>query len=116
MSELSFDAGPNAHFLAGGPYLRKTVRGRFGNALSVSALTHTLAFLSLLILASRLSQPHDSVANPPSGMPRLAWIAPGDGGGGSGDKARELSRQLERPGRDPVALPARSRSDSRTLE
>ena len=112
MTEI--DAGPNAHFLAAEPYFRKTSRGRFGNALSVSALTHAVAVLSVLFVASRLSGPHDTVAKLLPDIPRLAWI--GDGGGGSGDPARDSGRQLERPGSDPVAIPVKSRSDSRTLE
>ena len=112
MTEI--DAGPNANFLATGPYFRQTSRGRFGNALSVSALTHAVAVLSVLFVASRLSEPHDTVAKLLPQIPRLAWI--GDGGGGSGDRDTESARPLERPGRDPIAIPVTSRSDSRIFE
>ena len=106
--------GPNARLLAAPAHSHEIAGGRFGNALSVSALTHAVAVLSVLFVASRLSGPHDTVAKLLPEIPRLAWIA--DGGGGSGDPARDSARQLERPGSDPASIPVKSRSDSRTLE
>jgi periplasmic protein TonB len=114
MPEISFDGGPNAHFLAAGPHLRRSNRGRFGNALSVSALTHALAALSVLFVASRLSQPHDSVAKLLQDIPHIAWIAPG--GGGSGKESPAPSRQLQRPGSDSVAIPVKARSEEQLIE
>src|SRR5882672_7235713 len=116
MPENGSYAGPNARLLAAGAQSHEIDRGRFGNALSVSALTHAVAVLSVLFVASRLSGPDDTVATLLPEIPRLAWIAPGDGGGGSGNRATASTRQLERPGSDPVAMPVKSRSDSRTLE
>jgi protein TonB len=116
MPEDGSYAGPNARLLAAGAQSHEIARGRFGNALSVSALTHAVAVLSVLFVASRLSGPDDTVATLLPEMPRLAWIAPGDGGGRSGDRSKESARQLERPGNDSVAIPVKSRSDSPTLE
>jgi len=114
MVQHDFYAGPNATLFTAGHHPPKT-HGRFGNALSVSALAHAVGGVCLLLIAGRLSAPHDTVANLLKEVPRLAWI--GDSGsGGSGKKDPNPSQQLARPGRDAVTIPTNARANSRTRE
>lgn len=108
-------AGPNARFLAAGPHAHETNGARFGNALSVSVLTHALGGLCILLVAGRLSTSHDAVANLLQDVPHLAWIAPDLGGGRSGGTPAP-ARQLQRPGQDSVAIPSKARSDATTID
>lgn len=113
MVQHDFLGGPNARLLAAGHSPRP--HGRFGNALSVSALAHAIGGLCLLIVAGHLSPSHETVAKLLQDVPRLAWI--GDAGsGGRGANDLHPSQQLARPGHDAVTIPTNARADSRTLE
>jgi TonB family protein len=113
MVQHDFFVGPNARLLAAGQHSRQP-RGRFGNALSVSALAHAIGGLCLLIVAGQLSS-HDTVAKLLQDAPRLAWIAD-SASGGRGQNDPKPSQQLARPGHDIVTIPTSARTDSRTLE
>ena len=115
MVQHDFYAGPNARLFAAGRRSLQTDDGRFGPALSVSALAHALGGVCLLLVASRLSPSHDAVANFLKDVPRLAWIAD-SGSGGSGKDDPHPSQQLQRTGRDVVTIPTNARADSRTLD
>lgn len=116
MTDNGCYAGPNGRFLAPTPHSRTAARGRFGNALGVSVLTHAVGGLSVLIVAGWLSPPPDTVAKLLQDVPRLAWIAPGLSGGVSGDRTPGPVRQLQRLGQDSVAIPSKARSDASTLD
>lgn len=116
MTDNGCYAGPNGRLLTPTPRARVTARGRFGNALGVSVLTHAIGGLCVLIVAGRLSPPPDTVEKLLQDVPRLAWAAPGLGGGGSGNSTPEPPRQLQRPGHDSVAIPSKARSDASTLD
>ena len=115
MVQNDFYGGPNARLLAAGRHSPRSHDGRFGNALSLSALTHAIGGVCLLIVAGRLTPSHDTLANFLQDVPRLAWIAD-SGSGGSGRNAPHPSPQLQRPGQDAVTIPTKPRSDARTLE
>jgi len=116
MTDNGCYAGPNARFLAAGAPLRDTAGGRFGNALSLSFLTHVAGGVGILLLAGQLSPSHDTVANLLQDVPRhLALIAP-DGKGGSGKETPTPAQQLQRPGQDTVAIPSKSRSDASAVD
>ncbi len=114
MTDNGCYAGPNARFLATSAHSGGTNHGRFGNALSVSVVTHVVGGLCILLVAGRLSPSHDSVASFLQDVPHLAWIAAG--GGGSGIGAPTPARQLQRPGQDPVAILSKARSDSTPID
>jgi TonB family protein len=101
MPDRDSGASPNARFLAGDNPAPGTSRGRIGNALSVSLLTHVAGFLLVALVMSRLpvSRPPSTITyEPPS---RITWIvqAGRDGGG------REPARQAEAPGRRALTVP-----------
>ena len=113
MTDNGCYAGPNAHFLSGAPRTREIIGNRVGNALSVSLLAHFAALITILMIASRLPPSHDSVANL-FDVQHLAWI--GSGGGGSGHHEPDASTRLSQAGSDSITIPARARSEARTLE
>src|SRR5262245_41956665 len=115
MTDKGCYAGPNARFLAAGPHSRGPDGGRFGNALSVSVLTHAVGGICILLVAGRLPPSHDTVANLLQDVPPLAWIGPAARGGGGPD-ATDPARQLQRPGRDTVAIPTKTRSQASTID
>jgi TonB family protein len=114
MVQNDFYGGPNARVLAAGSHSPPIIDGRFGNAVSVSALAHAVG-LCLLIVAGRMWPSQDTVASLLQEHPRLAWIAPGSEGGSRGNRAQS-SRTPERRGVDAVAVPTNARSVPRTLE
>jgi protein TonB len=116
MTDKGCYAGPNGRFLASTPHSRATAKGRFGNALGVSVLTHAVGGLCVLIVAGRLSPAHDAVAKLLQDVPRLAWAASDHGGGVYGNRTPASPRQLQRPGQDTVAIPSKARSDASTLD
>jgi protein TonB len=113
MTDNGCYAGPNARFLSSAPRSRETLGSRVGNALSVSLLAHVVGLITILMIASRLPSAQASVANLLD-VQHLAWI--GSGGGGSGQNAPEAATQLQQPGSDSIAIPAKPRSEPRTLE
>jgi protein TonB len=112
MVQNDFCSGPNARLLAAGSPSPQIVDGRFGNAVSVSALAHAVG-LCLLIVAARLWPTHDTVANLLQAHPHLALIAPGSEGGSTGN-LEQSSGARERRG--PDAAPTDARAVARTLE
>jgi TonB family protein len=63
MVQHDFFVGPNARLLAAGQHSRQP-RGRFGNALSVSALAHAIGGLCLLIVRLQaIVLPDGSIGN-----------------------------------------------------
>jgi protein TonB len=116
MTDKGCYAGPNARFLAAGAPLQHITNGRFGNALSLSFLTHVAGGLCILLLAGRLSSSHDTVAHLLQNVPHhLAWIAP-ESKGGSGNETPTPARPLQRPGHDAVAIPSKARSDASAVD
>lgn len=112
MTDNECYAGPNARFLSAGAPVPGITRVRFGNALSLSFLTHLAGGLCILLLAGRLSSSHDTVANLLHDVPyHLALVAP-EAEGGSGKQTPTPARQLQRPGQDAVAVPSKARSDA----
>lgn len=116
MTDKGCYAGPNGRFLAPTPHSRATARGRIGNALGVSALTHAVCALCVLFATGWLSPPPDTVAKLLQDVPRLAWAASDLGGGVYGNRTPEPPRQLQRLGQDSVAIPSKARSDASTLD
>src|SRR5689334_17925033 len=116
MTDNGCYAGPNARFLSAASNPRETVAGRVANALSVSLLAHVVGLITLLMIASRLSSSHDSVAALIREAPHLVVALPGFGGGGSPDTSTLAPRQVQRPGKDLVAIPSNARPDSSTLD
>lgn len=115
MLQHDFFAGPNARLLATGRLSPRPHDGRFGNALSVSAVAHAICGLCLLIVASRLTSSHEAATKFFRDVPRLAWIAD-SGSGGTGNNDAHPSQPLQRPGHDAVTIPANARTDSRTVQ
>jgi periplasmic protein TonB len=116
MTDNGCYAGPNARFLAPGAPLRGAASGRFGNALSLSFLTHLVGGLCILLLAGRFSPSHDTVANLLQNVPyHLALIGP-ESSGGSGKATPTPARPLQRPGQDAIAIPSKARSDASALD
>ena len=116
MTDNGCYAGPNGRFLAPTRHSRTSARGRIGNALGVSALTHAVCALCVLIATGWLSPPPDTVAKLLQDVPRLAWAASDLGGGVYGNRTPEPPRQLQRPGQDTVTIPSKARSDASTLD
>jgi len=106
MSQAYQGASPNARLLAGAVQTRPNDSIRFGNAFSVSFVTH----LGLLILFLFVIMP----ALPAPGVPEnfslrnVVWIAqpgPGGGGGGGGNKMPDPPRKAELPDKDKITVP-----------
>lgn len=112
MADRSPAAGPNARLLAAGPHPREGASGQLGNALSVSLLIHVIGCLSFLLMAAEMQRPDGIVANLFQDVPHVAWIAPDSGDGGNGHRTTAPARQLQRPGQDMVAIPARRHSEA----
>lgn len=116
MTDNGCYAGPNARFLSAAPNARETVGGRVANALSVSLLAHVVGVITLLMIASRLSSSHDSVAALIRDVPHLVVALPGFGGGGSPDTSSLAPREIQRPGKDLVAIPSKAPPDTSALD
>lgn len=103
-------ASPNARFLAGSVPEGQHEKLRFGNAFSVSMVTHVLGFLLIVFIMSQVTPPD---ANPfvPFNTPKeIVWIAqegPGGGGGGGGNKMPDPPRTAEAEGKDKITVPVK---------
>ena len=106
MADRDADTSPNARLLAGSIPPARTFRGRVGNALSVSLLTHLAAFLLLLFVMSRLPGDHPPAKNTSEPLSYIPTIPqPGRGGGGSGNDRPEPPRKTELPGHEALTVP-----------
>jgi protein TonB len=98
---------PNARLLAGALASTPKDSARFGNAFSVSALTHVGVALLLLFV---LTLPRmDAPRGPESiSLKDIVWTAqpgPGGGGGGGGNKMPEPPRKAELPDKQKITVP-----------
>ena len=101
-------ANPNSRFLSGD--LRQGGEGakRFGGGFAVSAATHVVGFLVIMIVLARMPPPTASVVpqeRPPSDIVWVHQEGPGGGGGGGGNQSPEPPRQAELPGKDRITVP-----------
>jgi periplasmic protein TonB len=98
---------PNARFLAGDIQAARTIRGRLGNALSVSLLTHVGGFLLVAFVMSRLPGSNRPAKITSETLSNVTWIAQdGLGGGGdSGNDRPEPARTTELPGHEALTVP-----------
>jgi protein TonB len=101
MPDRDSGASPNARFLAGDNPAARTSRGRIGNALSVSLLTHVGGLLLVALVMSRLpvSRPPSTITYEPPSHITWTFQAGRDGGG------REPARQAVVPGREALTVP-----------
>jgi TonB family protein len=108
MPEPFHAASPNAIFMAGDVPHGANEKLRFGNAFSVSALTHVGVFLLGVFIYANLPAPTPR-ANPAMDLPReIVWIAtegPGGGGGGGGNRMPDPPRKAELPGKEKITVP-----------
>jgi periplasmic protein TonB len=107
MSEPFPGASPNARFLAGDVPHGTNEKLRFGNAFSVSALTHVGVFFLGVFIYANLPDPGPPAAQVE--VPReIVWIAmegPGGGGGGGGNRMPDPPRKAELPGQEKITVP-----------
>jgi protein TonB len=107
MPESYQGASPNARLLAGAMESRPKDSVRFGNAFSVSAVTHVVAFLLVLFILSLPSLP--TPINPENiPLKGIVWTVspgPGGGGGGGGDNTPVPPRKAELPDREKITVP-----------
>jgi periplasmic protein TonB len=107
MPEVYQGASPNARLLAGSVEPAQSNSVRFGNAFSVSLVTHVvLALVWLFIITLPMVATPDSQAATP--LKDIVWIAqpgPGGGGGGGGNKTPEPPRKAELPDKAKVTVP-----------
>jgi periplasmic protein TonB len=100
-------ASPNARFLAGDVPHGANEKLRFGNAFSVSALTHVGVFFLGVFIIANLPDPAPPAAQVE--VPReIVWIAmegPGGGGGGGGNRMPDPPRKAELPGQEKITVP-----------
>ena len=107
MSDTYQGASPNARLLAGA--LASTPKGsaRFGNAFSVSVLTHVAGVLLVLFVLSLPGVP--TPTSPESlSLRNIIWTAspgPGGGGGGGGNKTPDPPRKAELPDKEKITVP-----------
>ena len=114
--------GPNARLLTAEQEIDDTVRTPVGNALLVSALVHAAGLALAAMIATRVTQPRETITSVPQDTAHIIWIAPpapalsGDGSGGSGNKAPAPARPMQRPGVDAIAVPTRPRSTAARID
>jgi protein TonB len=96
MPDRDSGASPNARFLAGDNPAPNASRGRIGNALSVSLLTHVAGSLLVALVMSRLpvSRLPSTITYEP--LSHITWIVQA---GRNGDRL-EPARQAGGPGRE----------------
>ena len=105
MPDCDSGASPTPRFLAEDIPAASTSRGRIGNALGVSLLTHVAAFLFVGLVMSRLPVSDSLAKSTDEPGPRLTWMArAGERGGSSGNRGSEPPRTAERPGREALTL------------
>jgi TonB family protein len=108
MPPLNQGASPNAHFLVGDTPAPAQLKSRWGNAFSVSALSHVVGFLLILFIATRLPATRPVTQGIDQTKYNIIWIpqpGPGGGGGGGGNKQIEPPRKVEAPGKEKITVP-----------
>jgi periplasmic protein TonB len=107
MPEVYQGASPNARFLAGSAETSQSNSVRFGNAFSVSLVTHlVLALLVLFVFTLPVVPAPDGQSS--VALKDIVWIAqpgPGGGGGGGGNKTPEPPRKAELPDKAKITVP-----------
>ena len=107
MPEVYQGASPNARLLAGSVETAPSNSKRFGNAFSVSLVTHLiLAALVLFVFTLPVVPAPDGQSN--LSLKDIVWIAspgPGGGGGGGGNKTPEPPRKAELPDKQKITVP-----------
>jgi protein TonB len=107
MPESYQGASPNARLLAGALASTPNDSVRFGNAFSVSAITHVVAVLLVLFVITLpgVDVPTDQER---ISLRNIVWTAepgPGGGGGGGGNKMPEPPRKAELPDKEKITVP-----------
>ena len=106
MPDRDAATSPNARLLAGGTQAAGTIRGRIGNALSVSLLSHVAVFLLVAFVMSRLPGGSPPAKITSETLSHITWIAQdGLGGGGSENDTPEPARTTELPGHEALTVP-----------
>src|SRR6476619_6528582 len=109
MGDRDASGSPNARLLAGQIQAAGTGRGRLGNALSVSLLSHVAGFLLIAVIMSRLATSNPPAKTTSQTMPNVTWIAKDEhglgGGGNRGNDKPEPARTAELPGHDALTVP-----------
>ena len=107
MPEVYQGASPNARLLAGSLETAQSTSVRFGNAFSVSLVTHiALVFAFLFLLSLPVVPSPDSQSA--LALKDIVWIAspgPGGGGGGGGNKTPDPPRKAELPDKQKITVP-----------
>ena len=99
-------SSPNARLLAGDIHAPRTVRGRLGNALSASLLTHVAGFLLIAFIITRLPDGTRPAKITSETLSHVTWIAQdGLGGGGSENDTPKAARTKELPRHDALTVP-----------
>jgi TonB family protein len=107
MPEIYQGASPNARLLAGALASSPKDSVRFGNAFSVSAVSHVVAFILVLFVLSLPTAPSPGELETPS-LRNIIWTAepgPGGGGGGGGNKMPDPPRKAEIPDKEKITVP-----------
>jgi periplasmic protein TonB len=107
MPEAYQGESPNSRLLAGTVDTAPKGVARFGNAFSVSAVTHLVLAALVLFVLTLPGVP--SPLNPESlDLSKIVWTAapgPGGGGGGGGNKSPDPPRKAELPDKQKVTVP-----------
>jgi periplasmic protein TonB len=107
MPEVYQGASPNARLLAGSVDTAPSNTKRFGNAFSVSLVSHLiLVALFLFVFTLPVVRAPDGQSN--LSLKDIVWIAspgPGGGGGGGGNKTPDPPRKAELPDKQKITVP-----------
>jgi periplasmic protein TonB len=107
MPEIYQGASPNARLLAGSVQTAPGNRKLFGNAFSVSLVSHLiLVALFLFVFTLPVVRAPDGQSN--LSLKDIVWIAspgPGGGGGGGGNKTPDPPRKAELPDKQKITVP-----------
>jgi periplasmic protein TonB len=107
MPEVYQGASPNARLLAGSVGTGRSDSVRFGNAFSVSLVTHIVIALLVLFIVTLPVVPAPDGQSAMS-LKDIVWIAqpgPGGGGGGGGNKTPDPPRKAELPDKAKITVP-----------
>jgi protein TonB len=116
MSAGFHGASPNARFLVGDVPTGEPQKRRFGNAFSVSLLSHIGGFLLFVVVMSHWPEARPSPPPLFDGPRDIVWIAqegPGGGGGGGGNQQPEPVRKAELPGKEKITVPVEKPQQSK---
>jgi periplasmic protein TonB len=107
MPEIYQGASPNARLLAGSVETAPSNTKLFGNAFSVSLVSHLiLVALFLFVFTLPMVPAPDGQSN--LSLKDIVWIAspgPGGGGGGGGNKTPDPPRKAELPDKQKITVP-----------